>query len=87
MHLNWDKVWDALINKCHVAIAAACQAAILVFHWKTGRDLPPGVQGTVNWFYTFLAGHFGASQVWPDKPAPPPPATPLPPPAAAGPTA
>ena len=56
--MNWNKVWDVLINKAHVGIACM---------WKTGRDLGSGVQQTVSWFYAFLAGHFGASQVWPDK--------------------
>lgn len=65
--MNWDKAFDILINKAHVGIACLCQGSILVFHWKTGRDLGSGVQQTVSWFYAFLAGHFGASQVWPDK--------------------
>ena len=65
--INWNKVWDVLINKAHVAIATAAQASVLIVHWKTGKDLGPNVQQTLNWFYMFLAGHFSASQVWPDK--------------------
>jgi hypothetical protein len=74
MKLNMDKIWDALINKAHVAIVVLCQTTILVAHWKFGKDLSVGVQSTVNWFYAFMAGHFGASQIWPDKanPAPAP---------------
>lgn len=65
--MNTDKLFDILINKAHVGIATLCQATILFMHWKFGYDLSPTVQQTVNWFYLFLAGHFGASQVWPDK--------------------
>jgi hypothetical protein len=75
MKIPWDKVWDIVINKAHVAIACACQGAIFVFHWKTGKDIGANVQGTVFSFYAFLAGHFGASQVWPDKNTPPTPPT------------
>lgn len=67
MKINFDRIWDVLINKAHVGIAAAFQASVLIVHWKTGRDLGPNVQQTLNWFYLFLAGHFSASQVWPDK--------------------
>lgn len=65
--MNWKKVWDILINKAHVAIACLCQVAIFIAHWKFGKDISANVAQTVNWFYVFLAGHFGASQVWPDK--------------------
>lgn len=63
----WDKVYDVLINKAHVALAAVMQTSILFMHWHYGKDISTNVQQTVNWFYMFLAGHFGASQVWPDK--------------------
>jgi hypothetical protein len=62
-----DKVWDVLINKAHVAIAVVTQAAILYLD-RTGHAITASTQQTVNWFYLFLAGHFGASQLWPDKP-------------------
>ncbi len=65
--MNLDKLWDILINKAHVAIGVIFQGAILVWHHKTGRDIGTNVAQTVNWFYLFLAGHFGASQLWPDK--------------------
>lgn len=68
MSLNWDKAFDILINKAHVAIAVICQGVILYLD-RTGHPIGASTQQTVNWFYTFLAGHFGASQLWPDKPA------------------
>lgn len=70
--MNWDKVWDVVINKAHVAVAVATQGAILYLD-RTGHAIGASTQQTVNWFYAFLAGHFGASQLWPDKPAPTPP--------------
>jgi hypothetical protein len=65
--MNWDSIFQTLMNKGHVAVAAVCQGAILFYHWKTGRDIGPNVQSTVFTFYGFLAGHFTSSQVWPDK--------------------
>lgn len=62
-----DKLWDILINKAHVAIVCLCQATIFVMHWKFGKDISSNVQSTVSTFYLFMAGHFGASQAWPDK--------------------
>jgi hypothetical protein len=67
MNINMNKVWDVLINKAHVAVAVLCQTTIFVMHYRYGKDISTNVQTTVNWFYGFLAGHFGASQVWPDK--------------------
>jgi hypothetical protein len=67
MKIDWNKVWDIVVNKGHVIIASVCQGSILFMHWHYGKDISPNVQQTVNWFYLFLAGHFGASQVWPDK--------------------
>jgi hypothetical protein len=66
MKIPWDKVWDIVINKAHVVIGVGCQGYIL---WEAhhGRDIGPNAAQTVNWFYLFLAGHFGASQIWPDK--------------------
>ena len=62
-----DKLWDFFINKGHVILASVTQGSILFMHWHYGKDISNNVQQTVNWFYLFLAGHFGASQVWPDK--------------------
>lgn len=67
MGKNLDKAFDILINKAHVAIACICQGVIFLMHYHYGKDISSSVQTTVQWFYGFLAGHFGASQVWPDK--------------------
>jgi hypothetical protein len=58
---------DRLQNYMHIPIACAFQAAILLWHCHTGKDLGPNVQGTVFSFYALLGGHFVGSQVWPDK--------------------
>lgn len=65
---------DRLQNYFHIPIACTFEAAILLWHWHTGKDLGPNVQGTVFSFYALLGGHFVGSQVWPDKtqPAAPP---------------
>lgn len=71
MKLNTDKLFDILINKAHVALAVITQGVILYLD-RTGHAIGPSTQQTVNWFYLFLAGHFGASQVWPDRDGQPP---------------
>lgn len=58
---------DKVQNYMHVPIAMAFQAAILGWHWHTGKDLGTNVQGTVFSFYALLGGHFASSQIWPDK--------------------
>ena len=73
MKINTDKIFDVLINKAHVALAVITQGVILYLD-RTGHAINASTQQTVNWFYMFLAGHFGASQVWPDKPDGQPPA-------------
>jgi hypothetical protein len=65
--VNWEKINDYILNKAHIVIGSFCQGAILFMHWHYKMDISANVQQTVNWFYMFLAGHFGASQVWPDK--------------------
>ena len=62
-----DRVFDIIVNKGHVLLAAICQGAIIVYHFRTGHDIGAGVQNTVYAFYGFLGGHFGISQKWPDK--------------------
>lgn len=64
--MNWDRVYDIVINKMHVVLAAVTQGAIIVFHFKTGKDIGNGVQGTVYAWYGFLAGHALTYQKWPD---------------------
>ena len=58
---------DKLQNYFHIPIAMLFEGAILVWHWRSGRDLGPNVQGTVFSFYALLGGHFVGSQIWPDK--------------------
>lgn len=60
--------WAFVINKSHVAIACVAQVWVM---WENhhGHDISANVAQTLNWFYLFLAGHFGASQIWPDKDA------------------
>jgi hypothetical protein len=65
--VNWSGFWDAIVNKIHVGLAAICQGAIIVFHFKTGHDIGAGVQNTVYGFYAFLAGHNLTNQKYPDK--------------------
>jgi hypothetical protein len=62
-----DRIFDIIVNKGHVLLAAICQGAIIGFHFKTGRDVGPNVMNTIYAFYGFLGGHFGISQKWPDK--------------------
>ena len=67
--MNTDKLWDVLINKAHVGIAVITQGVVFYLD-RTGHAISASTQQTVNYFYLFLTGHFGASQLWPDKPAP-----------------
>lgn len=71
MKINFDKLFDVLINKFHIVLGSIAQAAIFVYHFKTGRDIGAGVQNTVYGFYAFLAGHALTYQKYPDAPAPP----------------
>lgn len=60
------KLLDTVINKFHVILATITQAAIIVYHFRTGHDIGNGVQGTVYAFYGFLAGHAFTYQKFPD---------------------
>jgi hypothetical protein len=66
--MNWNKIYDTIINKMHVVLAGATQAAILAFHFKTGHDIGTGVQNTIYAWYGFLAGHALTYQKFPDQP-------------------
>ncbi len=55
--MNWDKIFDVIVNKIHIALAAVCQGTILFYQMHTGHDVQPGVQNTVYAYYAFLAGH------------------------------
>jgi hypothetical protein len=62
-----NKILDTLINKFHIVLGTACQGAIVIYHFKTGHDLGPGVVNTVYAFYAFLAGHAFTYQKYPDS--------------------
>jgi len=51
----------------HVPIALLVFAVTTAFHFHTGKDLGFGYVSSLYAFYSFLAGHFGFSQKWPDK--------------------
>lgn len=57
---------DTIINKFHIVLGTGAQAAIIVYHFKTGKDVGPGVVNTVYAFYAFLAGHALTYQKYPD---------------------
>ena len=66
--MDINKILDALINKFHIILASVAQGAIIVYHFKTGHDVGPGVVNTVYAFYAFLAGHAFTYQKYPDNP-------------------
>lgn len=59
---------DTLINKFHIVLGTAAQAALIAYHLKTGKDVGPGVVNTVYAYYAFLAGHAFTYQRYPDTP-------------------
>jgi hypothetical protein len=63
-------ILDTLINKFHIVLGSVTQGAIIVYHFKTGKDVGPGVVNTVYAFYAFLAGHALTYQRYPDSPTP-----------------
>jgi hypothetical protein len=72
--MKFDKILDIVINKFHIILGAVAQAAIFVYHFKTGHDIGAGVQNTVYAYYAFLLGHAGVYQKWPDADGAPTPA-------------
>jgi hypothetical protein len=62
-----SSVLDTLINKFHIVLGSAAQFAIIAYHFKTGKDVGPGVVNTVYAYYAFLAGHAFTYQRYPDK--------------------
>ena len=64
MKIDWDKLFDVMVSKLHIALGAICQGTVFLFHYKTGRDLGAGVQNTVYAYYAFLLGHAGANLKW-----------------------
>lgn len=57
---------DTIINKFHIVLGTVAQGAIIVYHFKTGKDVGPGVVNTIYAFYAFLAGHALTYQKYPD---------------------
>jgi hypothetical protein len=66
--MSFQSILDTLVNKFHIVLGTACQAAIIGYHFKTGHDVGPGVVNTVYAFYAFLAGHAFTYQRYPDQP-------------------
>jgi hypothetical protein len=62
-----DRVFDALINKFHTILGSAWAAALLVYRWKTGNDIGPGLTNVTYVFYGFLLGHAFTYQKYPDQ--------------------
>jgi len=65
--MNWDKIYDTIINKLHVVLGCVTQGTLIVYHFHSGKDLGPGLVSTVYAFYGFLLGHAATYQKWPDK--------------------
>jgi hypothetical protein len=65
--MNFDKILDLLINKFHIVLGTGAQAAVLVYDFKTGRDIGPGIQNSLYGYYAFLAGHALTYQRYPDQ--------------------
>jgi hypothetical protein len=59
---------DVIINKGHFILAAITQASLHAYAYKTGHDIPSGLQNTVYAFYAFLGGHALTYQKYPDPP-------------------
>jgi len=65
--MTFGQALDTLVNKFHIVLGSAVQAALIFYHFKTGHDLGPGLVNTVYAFYAFLAGHALTYQKYPDK--------------------
>jgi len=63
-----NKILDALINKFHTIIGSVWMAALLIYRWKTGNDVGPGMANCTYAFFGFLLGHAYTYQVHPDRP-------------------
>jgi hypothetical protein len=67
--MNWDKVWDVLVNKIHVLIAVFYSGGLAGYAMHYGKDIPTGVQNLTYALFAFLAGHNLTNQKYPDPPA------------------
>lgn len=66
--MNMKSILAKFTNDMHVPIALVVFAVTTFYHFHTGKDLGSGYVSSLYAFYSFLAGHFGFSQKWPDKP-------------------
>ncbi len=64
---RWDKFLDNVVNKFHMILGGLCQGSILIYQYKTGKDLGSITSTTVFAFYAFLLGHAGVYQWKPDQ--------------------
>jgi hypothetical protein len=64
--VNFDKILEVVVNKLHIIIGTATQAAVLAYHFKTGHDIGSGIQNSLYGFYAFLTGHALTYQKYPD---------------------
>jgi hypothetical protein len=62
-----DKFLNNVVNKFHMILGGLCQGSVMLYHYKTGKDLGPVVSTTVFAFYGFLLGHAGVYQFKPDQ--------------------
>jgi hypothetical protein len=68
MKINLGPVFDALINKLHIAIGTVYAVGLVVMKWKTGHDIGPNLATASLGFYAFLLGHAYTYQRLPDQP-------------------
>lgn len=65
--MNINAILAKFTNDMHVPIALTVLSATTIYHFYTGKDLGANYTNSLYAFYGFLAGHFGCSQLWPDK--------------------
>lgn len=68
MNIHVKSVLDKFTNDMHVPLALVVFTATTIYHFVSGKDLGTQYVSSLYAFYGFLAGHFGLSQKWPDKP-------------------
>lgn len=68
--MTFGNLLDLIINKFHIILGTAAQAAVLAYHFKTGHDIGSGVQNTMYAYYGFLGAHALTYQKYPDQSVP-----------------
>lgn len=66
--MDYQKILDVVINKFHILIGCVGQATLIIWHFKTGKVIDPGLANTMYAFYGFLLGHAFTYQRYPDAP-------------------